>query len=103
VTSLGQAIVLCHVSHAYPTGASLYFTVAARQSSEPLAQWAAAKEAASLAIVRCGATITHHHGVGRDHRPYLTDEIGAVGVEVLRAIKERLDPAGIMNPGVLVP
>jgi alkyldihydroxyacetonephosphate synthase len=103
VTSLGQAIVLCHASHAYPTGASLYFTVAVRQSSDPLAQWAAAKEAASLAIVGCGATITHHHGVGRDHRPYLTDEIGAVGVEVLRAIKGRLDPAGIMNPGVLVP
>jgi alkyldihydroxyacetonephosphate synthase len=103
VASLGQPIVLCHVSHVYPTGASLYFTVAARQSPDPLAQWAAAKEAASRAIVECGATITHHHGVGRDHRPYLADEIGDVGVEVLRAVKERLDPARIMNPGVLVP
>jgi alkyldihydroxyacetonephosphate synthase len=101
--SLGQAIVLCHVSHVYPTGASLYFTVAARQSDDPVAQWALAKEAASRAIVDAGATITHHHGVGRDHRPYLAAEIGEVGVEVLRAVKHRLDPAGILNPGVLVP
>jgi alkyldihydroxyacetonephosphate synthase len=101
--SLGQAIVLCHVSHVYPTGASLYFTVAARQSDDPVAQWARAKEAASRAIVDAGATITHHHGVGRDHRPYLAAEIGEVGVEVLRAVKHRLDPAGILNPGVLVP
>jgi alkyldihydroxyacetonephosphate synthase len=103
VASLGQAIVLCHVSHVYPTGASLYFTVAARQSDDPLGQWAAAKQAACRAIVECGATITHHHGVGRDHRPYLVDEIGQVGVEILRAVKQRLDPAGIMNPGVLIP
>jgi alkyldihydroxyacetonephosphate synthase len=103
VAALGQAIVLCHVSHVYPTGASLYFTVATRQSADPLAPWATAKEAASRAIVSCGATITHHHGVGRAHRPYLTEEIGAVGVEVLRAVKQRVDPAGIMNPGVLLP
>jgi alkyldihydroxyacetonephosphate synthase len=103
VASLGQAIVLCHVSHVYPTGASLYFTVAARQSDDPLRQWADAKAAASRAIVGCGATITHHHAVGRDHKPYLADEIGDVGVEVLRAVKGRLDPAGIMNPGVLIP
>jgi alkyldihydroxyacetonephosphate synthase len=103
VASLGQAVVLCHVSHVYPTGASLYFTVAARQSTDPMGQWAAAKQASCRAIVECGATITHHHGVGRDHRPYLADEIGDVGVEILRAVKQRLDPAGIMNPGVLVP
>jgi alkyldihydroxyacetonephosphate synthase len=103
VASLGQAIVLCHVSHVYPTGASVYFTVAARQSDDPLRQWAEAKAAASRAIVGCGATITHHHAVGRDHKPYLADEIGEVGVEVLRAVKARLDPAGIMNPGVLIP
>jgi alkyldihydroxyacetonephosphate synthase len=100
--SLGRAIVLCHVSHVYPTGASLYFTVAARQSEDPVAQWARAKSAASRAIVDAGATITHHHGVGRDHRPYLAAEIGEVGVEVLRAVKRRLDPAGVLNPGVLI-
>ena len=97
------ALVLCHVSHVYETGASLYFTVAARQRGDGLAQWAAAKSAASEAIVAVGATITHHHAVGRDHRPWLSAEIGPVGVEVLRAVKERLDPHGVLNPGVLVP
>jgi alkyldihydroxyacetonephosphate synthase len=96
-------IVLCHVSHVYETGASLYFTVAAKQSADPLAQWAAAKAAASDAMIAAGATITHHHAVGRDHKPWFAQEIGPVGVEVLRAVKERLDPAGVLNPGVLVP
>ena len=96
-------IVLCHVSHVYETGASLYFTVAVKQLGNGLEQWTAAKRAASDAMVAAGATITHHHAVGRDHLPWLTDEIGPVGVEVLRAVKARLDPAGVLNPGVLVP
>jgi alkyldihydroxyacetonephosphate synthase len=96
-------LVLCHISHVYATGASLYFTVAARQRGDGLAQWAAAKAAASDVIRAEGATITHHHGVGRDHRPWLAEEVGPVGVEVLRAVKERLDPHGVLNPGVLVP
>jgi alkyldihydroxyacetonephosphate synthase len=62
-----------------------------------------AKSAAMDAIVDSGATITHHHGVGSDHLPWLEDEIGAVGVEVLRAVKAAVDPHGILNPGVLVP
>lgn len=97
------AIVLCHISHVYENGASLYFTVAARGLDDPLAQWSAAKTAASNAIAETGATITHHHGVGRDHRPWLAREIGDVGVEVLRAVKQRIDPEGVLNPGVLVP
>ncbi|MGZ4592292.1 MAG: FAD-binding oxidoreductase [Actinomycetes bacterium] len=96
-------LVLCHVSHVYETGASLYFTVAARELGDPVAQWARAKAAASDAIVAAGATITHHHGVGRDHKPWLAKEIGPVGVEILRAVKGRLDPAGVLNPGVLIP
>jgi alkyldihydroxyacetonephosphate synthase len=96
-------LVLCHVSHVYETGASLYFTVAARQRGDGLGQWAAAKSAASDAIIAAGATITHHHAVGRDHRPWLAEEIGPVGVEMLRAVKERLDPHGVLNPGVLIP
>jgi alkyldihydroxyacetonephosphate synthase len=96
-------LVLCHVSHVYPTGASLYFTVAARQREDPLAQWAAAKRTATDALVAAGATITHHHAVGRDHQPWLADEIGDLGVDVLRAVKDRLDPHGVCNPGVLVP
>lgn len=96
-------IVLCHISHVYETGASLYFTVAAKQAVDPLAQWAEAKRAATEAMVAAGATITHHHAVGRDHMPWLADELGDVGQEILRAVKQRLDPAGVLNPGVLVP
>ncbi|HET8559838.1 MAG TPA: FAD-binding oxidoreductase [Marmoricola sp.] len=101
--SLEGALVLCHVSHVYETGASLYFTVAAREADDPVGQWQAAKAAATDAIVEAGGSITHHHAVGRDHRPWLVREIGEVGVEVLRAVKERLDPTGVLNPGVLVP
>ena len=97
-----KPIVLCHISHVYPAGASLYFTVVAALTDDPQTQWAGAKDAASRAIVATGGTITHHHAVGRDHRPYLEAEIGALGVEVLQAVKGVLDPHGIMNPGALV-
>jgi alkyldihydroxyacetonephosphate synthase len=95
-------VIMCHISHVYPAGASLYFTVIAALTDDPEAQWRRAKDAASRAIVAAGATITHHHAVGRDHRPYLADEIGALGVAVLRAVKHTLDPHGIMNPGALI-
>jgi alkyldihydroxyacetonephosphate synthase len=101
--ALEGALVLCHVSHVYETGASLYFTVAAKAGPDPLAQWHAAKVAASDAMVEAGATITHHHAVGTDHTPWLAREIGPVGVQALRAVKASLDPTGILNPGVLVP
>jgi alkyldihydroxyacetonephosphate synthase len=96
-------LVLCHISHVYPTGASLYFTVAAKELDDPLAQWATAKTAVSDAIIAAGATITHHHGIGQDHKPWLAQEIGPVGVDILRAVKQRVDPAGVLNPGVLIP
>jgi alkyldihydroxyacetonephosphate synthase len=98
-----SALVLCHISHVYPTGASLYFTVVAAQRGNPIDQWRTAKAAASDAIVRTGATITHHHAVGADHRPWMEAEIGDLGVEVLRAVKAVLDPRGILNPGKLIP
>ena len=98
-----SSIVLCHVSHVYETGCSLYFTVAAKQAADPLAQWHTAKSAASDAIMAAGATITHHHAVGSDHAPWLDQEIGPLGVSVLRAVKAALDPTGILNPGVLLP
>jgi alkyldihydroxyacetonephosphate synthase len=95
-------VILCHISHVYPAGASLYFTVAAAQTEDPISQWTTAKSAASDAILSAGGSITHHHGVGTDHRPWYEQEIGALGVGVLQAFKSRLDPQGIMNPGVLV-
>jgi alkyldihydroxyacetonephosphate synthase len=103
--ALGQAsIVNCHVSHVYEDGASLYFTflTRARRGAE-LEQWRQAKTAACEAIVASGGTITHHHAVGRDHAPYMSAEVGELGLEALGAVKERLDPAGIMNPGKLLP
>jgi alkyldihydroxyacetonephosphate synthase len=97
-------IVMCHLSHAYPDGASLYFTfIAPRRRDAELEQWRVVKAAASAAIVEAGGTITHHHGVGRDHVRYMRSEVGEVGIETLRAVKEHLDPAGIMNPGKLLP
>jgi alkyldihydroxyacetonephosphate synthase len=96
-------IVMCHISHVYRSGASLYFTVACAQLEDPVTQWEQAKAAASDAILAAGASITHHHGVGVDHRPWFEQQIGPLGVQVLRAVKATLDPAGILNPGVLIP
>ena len=97
-------VVWCHLSHAYADGASLYFTfISRRRPGAELEQWRQVKRAASEAIVANGATITHHHAVGRDHTPYLEAEVGETGLQVLRAVKEQLDPAGIMNPGKLIP
>jgi alkyldihydroxyacetonephosphate synthase len=101
--ALDQCLVMCHVSHLYPSGASLYFTFLARAEADPLAQWRRAKSAATDAIVAAGGTITHHHAVGRDHAPWLRAEVGETGVSALRAVKAELDPAGIMNPGKLLP
>jgi alkyldihydroxyacetonephosphate synthase len=96
-------IVSCHVSHLYAAGASLYFTVLARQDrGDPAGQWIAAKDAACRAIAGAGGTITHHHAIGRDHAPYLGAELGGLGLELLRAVKQRCDPAGVMNPGKLL-
>ena len=96
--------VMCHVSHLYPSGASLYFTFLARQEEgAEIEQWRAAKTAACDAIQSAGGTITHHHAVGTDHAPWMPAEVGTLGLEALRAVKERLDPAGVMNPGKLLP
>jgi alkyldihydroxyacetonephosphate synthase len=104
-SALGRAVVGCHVSHLYPTGASLYFTVlAAADPEDPEAQWARAKAAANDAIVTTGGTISHHHAVGTAHRSHVIPDLGGeVGVRALRAVKRELDPVGIMNPGKLLP
>jgi alkyldihydroxyacetonephosphate synthase len=96
-------VILCHISHAYPAGASLYFTIACAQAEDPVAQWRAAKTAANEAILAAGGSITHHHGVGVDHRAAYAREVGAPAIELLRAVKRTLDPAGILNPGILLP
>ena len=96
--------VMCHISHLYPSGASLYYTFIARQETgAELEQWRATKTAACDAIVANGGTITHHHAIGTDHVPWMGREVGELGLDVLAAVKERVDPAGIMNPGKLLP
>jgi alkyldihydroxyacetonephosphate synthase len=97
----GKPYVMSHVSHVYETGASLYFTVLAVQTEHPHEQWMPAKVAATDTIVAQGATVTHHHAVGRDHAPWLEAEVGAIGVGALGAMKTYLDPFGVLNPGVL--
>ena len=93
-----------HVSHLYTTGASLYYTVlAAQDRADPAGQWRALKAAATEAILAAGGTLTHHHAVGHDHAPWLEREVGATGIALLQALKRECDPAGIMNPGKLLP
>ena len=99
----GAGWVTCRFTHAYPDGVAPYFSVLApgTRGSE-LAQWAEIKAAASEALLAAGGTITHHHAVGRDHRPWYDRQRPDVFAAALRAAKAAVDPAGIMNPGVLV-
>jgi alkyldihydroxyacetonephosphate synthase len=101
--ALGEGTVTCRLTHAYPDGAAPYFTVLApaRRGAE-LEQWAEVKGAASEAIAGAGGSITHHHAVGRDHRPWYDRQRPDPFAAALRAAKAELDPAGILNPGVLV-
>ncbi|MFI2367762.1 FAD-binding oxidoreductase [Streptomyces sp. NPDC018833] len=96
-------LVMCHISHVYENGASLYFTVVSAQGDDPVAHWEPAKRAANDAILAAGGTISHHHGVGTDHRDWYTREIGPLGVRMLQAVKAETDPAGVLSPGVLLP
>jgi len=98
-----KGIVMCHLSHAYRDGASLYFTVISSPGTDGgAASWPVVKRAACEAIQAAGGTLSHHHATGRDHAPYVAAEIGDLGIEALLGVKERLDPAGIMNPGKLI-
>jgi alkyldihydroxyacetonephosphate synthase len=97
--------VMTHLSHAYPSGSSLYLTFVFRLAEDPdesLDRWRAIKRAASDTIVAEGATISHHHGVGTDHAPDLAAEKGELGMAALSAAIRAFDPDGLMNPGVLL-
>ncbi|HET7479906.1 MAG TPA: FAD-binding oxidoreductase [Rubrobacteraceae bacterium] len=101
-----RVLAMAHLSHVYPTGASLYFTFFFWLAADPestLERWRALKAAASRAIVARGATISHQHGVGADHLPYLEKEKGARGVAMLEALARAVDPDATMNPGKLIP
>jgi alkyldihydroxyacetonephosphate synthase len=94
-----------HLSHLYPDGSSIYATYVFRRAVDPdetLERWRRLKRVASEAIVAGGGTISHQHGVGRDHVPYLAAEKGDLGLAVLGDVTRRFDPDRIMNPGVLL-
>ncbi len=103
--ALEGAYAFSHLSHLYPSGSSIYTTFFFPLSSDPeenLERWRRLKERASQAIVEMGGVISHHHGVGVDHRPYLVKEKGELGLRVIRRVIQEFDPYGIMNPGKLV-
>ena len=95
--------VTCRVTHAYPDGPAPYFSFhALGRHGTLLEQWRAIKEAASEALIAAGGTITHHHAVGRDHRPWYDRQRPALFALALRAAKREFDPQGLLNPGVLI-
>jgi alkyldihydroxyacetonephosphate synthase len=95
--------ITCRFTHFYPDGPAPYFTFhALGRHGSLLAQWQAIKAAASDALIEAGGTITHHHAVGREHRPWYDRQRPDLFADSLRAVKRKLDPQGIMNPGVLI-
>lgn len=99
----GRCLVGVHLSHLYHDGASMYVTfLAAPEPGTELTQWREAKRAAHAAIVRCGASASHQHGVGTMHADLYADLVPSLGAEALRAVRERLVPAGTLNPGKLL-
>lgn len=100
-----RVLAFAHLSHLYADGASLYVTYLYRRAADPeetLQRWQTLKGAASREIVARGGTISHQHGVGLDHAPYLAAEKGEIGMGVLESIRKTLDPQGVMNPGKLM-
>ena len=100
---LGSPRVSCRFTHVYPDGPAPYFTVMAPAvRGGEVEQWDEIKAAAAEAVIEAGGTITHHHAVGRDHRPWYDRQRPAPFAAALRAAKAELDPAGMLNPGVLI-
>jgi alkyldihydroxyacetonephosphate synthase len=99
----GQGSVTCRFTHVYPDGPAAYYTILAPlRRGEELEQWAAIKTAASDAVIEHGGTITHHHAVGRDHRPWYDRQRPEPFAVALRGAKAAVDPGGVLNPGVLI-
>ena len=99
----GGGSVTCRFTHVYPDGPAPYYTILApaRRGAE-LEQWAEIKRAASDAVIDGGGTITHHHAVGRDHRPWYDRQRPEPFAAALRGAKAAVDPTGALNPGVLI-
>jgi alkyldihydroxyacetonephosphate synthase len=106
LNSIGESVLaFVHISHVYRSGASIYVTYLfklADSAEDTLSRWKKLKKAASDAIVAHGGTISHQHGVGIDHLPWLKAEKGELGMRALATLAKLFDPDGIMNPGKLV-
>jgi alkyldihydroxyacetonephosphate synthase len=103
--ALGErSVVMAHLSHSYRDGGSIYYTfLAPQEKGAEVEQWQRVKTAATDAIVRNGGALSHHHGIGADHRRWMPDYLGEQGARWLSAIKAAVDPGDILNPGKLVP
>jgi alkyldihydroxyacetonephosphate synthase len=100
----GTGYIGCHISHTYKTGACLYFTFAARQpKGRELEHYYEYKRLVTDTILRLGGTLSHHHAVGTEHRPWIDQELSPAGLQALQALKTSLDPKHVLNPGKLLP
>ncbi len=100
----GRGAISCRFTHVYPSGPAPYYTfLAPAKRGAELEQWAEIKKAASDTLIAHGATITHHHAVGRTHRPWYEEQRPPLFGDALAAAKRAVDPEGIMNPGCLLP
>ena len=100
-----KVLVFSHISHVYTNGASLYITYLYRRASDPhqtLEWWRKLKTPASQKIAEVGGTITHQHGVGIDHKPFLEEEKGKLGAKILQTMIKQVDPHQVMNQGKLI-
>ena len=103
IDTCGSGFITCRFTHVYPDGPAPYYTVVAKtEAGKEIEQWQKIKDVACSIIIEMGATITHHHAVGKDHRPYYEQQRSPFLNDILSASKDRLDPKGILNPGVLI-
>lgn len=98
---ISPSVVMCYVSRIYPEGTSLYFVIISGQSTAPHEQWWKVRAATRRATIIHGGTISHHRGVGTNHRPCLESEIGSLGIRLLQVAKDTLDPVGAISPDKL--
>lgn len=99
----GAGMITCRFTHLYPDGPAPYYTIIARgQTGREMEQWDKIKTIMSNKLIELGATITHHHAVGKDHQPFYKDQMSEPFDAILRSVKKTLDPSGILNPDVLI-
>jgi alkyldihydroxyacetonephosphate synthase len=96
----GKAAIMCHLSHSYPEGACLYFTLVFPQNDTPLVQWRVIKSAVMASVSKLGGTVSHHHGVGADHAEMAAMDKGASALSALRSLKSTLDPENLIVTGI---